>query len=146
MNRYELYNKKVEEGWKAEPIDTWTLVKDEAGYQEYEVKVALEGGKAGVAIIGIKNPNLTNTEGTNIESAKPIGWKREPVAFDIDLRNFLNEKEAEVSAIFGIRVDNINIGDEVAEVTVYTTSTNDVTSNKYVVVRRNDLFKFKKLV
>jgi hypothetical protein len=36
--------------------------------------------------------------------------------------------------------------DEVAEVTVYTIKSNDVTSNKYVVVRISGIFNFKKLV
>lgn len=146
MNREQLYKKHIDDGATVPLPEKWVETSNDGKYAEYEVSVSDSNGKTGIAIVGIKNPNEINNEGTNIESAKVVGWKREPVPFDIDLRNFLNKKEEEIASVYAIRVDDIHISDEVAEVTVYTISTNDVTSNKYVVVRRNQLFDFKKLV
>jgi len=145
MNRFELFDKKVDEGWSIPPIGDWVQTFSEPNYAEYEVAVKKED-KVGTAIIGIKNPNQKNEVGSNIESANIKGWKREPVPFEVDLRAFLDEKEKVMGAVFAIRVDEVSIKDELAEVTVYTTVERNVTREKYVVVRREQLFNFKKLV
>lgn len=146
MNKIKLAQSYRERGWKVPEPDQWQLVSEEGGVKIYELDVIDPKKRIGKATVEVKAEGATNNEGTNIEMARPVTWDEGLLPFEDHLRNFLDEKEKAVAQIYAIATEKVMVDDEVATVLVYTKTGEDVTENRYVVKRRDNLFTFKKLV
>jgi len=151
MNKIEFVNNWLNRGWKVAGPDDWQF-KEEREIRGrlakvYDVSFLDPSGKTGVSEVAVLNEGETNEEGRNIESVRHIGdIEQDLKPFEVSLREWLDNKEKTMNAVFAISVEKVNILDEVAEVMVYTNSTDDVSKAHYVVKRRNNLFSFKKIL
>lgn len=133
MNKEQLRDSYVAQGWEVEPVANWTLVSNIEGKHKYDVNVVSPDNKFFTAQVVVINDGIAGEEATPLGALEP-----QIETFGEGLRAFLDTKEG--GQVFAIGVTKVYDEDAVAEVKAFMV---DNTTQNYVVKKRNDVFTFQ---
>ena len=137
MNKIELRDELIGNGYTVDIADNWSLVSNVQEVRKYDVKAE----KAGDFFVGqVKVIN----EGKANETATVLSGLKAKSGFIDDLKTFTLLKEAE--PVYAIVTKEVFSSDEFAIVDVYALSNGKITKKVYGVRRRNGAFDFKEII
>lgn len=139
MNKAELRQQKIDEGWKIPPVEDWQLVSA-AGLEpkKYDVN-------------NVFNPNTESyttatvvvyDEGTAQEKA--VGQNQWKSNFNDELTTFVRSMEK--NAVWGITVIRVHEQDQMAEVEAIIETNGKGSRKTYFIRKRNETFEFIEII
>lgn len=140
MNKKQIVKNLKKKGWRVSNPDTWNLVEEQERVKLYQADVVTESKESGTVTFKVIDENNVNEDGKNIEMVKLVAEDLQ--SFDLELRTYLDTLEEDES-IFAVTVDELNSIDQLALLTVYLVSGQQVTLETRVCAKRNGVFATK---
>ena len=136
MNKTELRQSVVDQGWTVQQVSDWVLVSQVEGVRKYDVNVIDPDNKFFTAQVIV-----TDDGGAGETAVASGGLVEQAESFDEAVRDYVSTLEG--GGIFAIAITQTYPQDEVALATVYN---DDGSQANFVVKRRTDTFSFVQLV
>jgi hypothetical protein len=130
MNKTQLRDDYISNGWEVQPVANWRLVSSVEGKNKYDINAVSPDNKFGTAQC------VVTDDGGPSEEAIPLGfWVTPETSFNAALRTYLDTLET--GDVFATAATQVFADAEVAEVNGYKT---DGSVAKYCVKRRSGTF------